>query len=158
MENIYIVEGKNIYDLTSCFKEFVKAVNAPNGYFGSGIAQFDDCLFGGFGLVAPCKIIWKNSNLSKQKLNSKMLKNYYKNEKYFYEKELVAEMKELLDHGRTDASVENCFSYSVIQYSKYMIEKAELGELDLFDEIVSTIQSVSERASNENWKINLILE
>ncbi|WP_010681008.1 barstar family protein [Acetivibrio cellulolyticus] len=158
MENVYIIEGKNIYDLHSCFKEFAKAVNAPNGYFGSGMNQFDDCLFGGFGLEAPCKIIWKNSSLSKQRLNCKMLRNYYKREKYLYEKELIIEMKELLEHGRKDASVEDCFSYTAIQYSKHMIERAEIGELDLFDEIVNTIRSVSERSYNKNWKIELILE
>ncbi|NRY59256.1 barstar family protein [Clostridium beijerinckii] len=57
MENIYVLEGKNIYDLDSFFNEFAKAVNAPNGYFGRDLMQFDDCLFGGFGLEAPCEII-----------------------------------------------------------------------------------------------------
>ncbi|MCX7748968.1 MAG: barstar family protein [Clostridia bacterium] len=158
MLEIYTIDGAKVYDLDTFLAEFAKAVNAPNNYFGNDLLGFDDCLFGGFGLEAPCKIIWKNSNLSKQRLNSEMLRAYYEREKNLYEEGLVGELKEFIEHGRTDATEQDCFSYSRVEYSTYMIEKATNGELDLFDEIVNTIQTVSERASNKTWTIELILE
>ena len=57
MKKIYILEGKNIYVLESFLSEFAKMVDAPNGYFGRSLIQFDDCLFCGFVLEAPCEII-----------------------------------------------------------------------------------------------------
>lgn len=41
------------------------------------LQSFDDCLFGGFGLEAPCEIIWINSDFSRDYLNDKMLEEYY---------------------------------------------------------------------------------
>lgn len=37
MKNIYVFEGKDIYDLDLFFKEFVKVVNVFNGYFGRNL-------------------------------------------------------------------------------------------------------------------------
>ena len=159
MSKVYTIDGRNIYDLGSFLKEFAKSVNAPNNYFGNDLLGFDDCLFtSSFGLEAPCKIIWKNSVLSKQRLNCKMLKRYYEEEKIMYEKELVKEMKELFEHGRTEATEEECFSYDRIKYSSYMIEKAVNCKMDLFDEIVHIIQTVTERSGNKDWIIELILK
>lgn len=157
MKNVYVLEGKNIYDLDSFFREFAKAVNAPNGYFGRGLMQFDDCLFGGYGLEAPCEIIWKDSNLSKEKLNSNMLREYYEDNKSYYEEQLVIELKELHDNGRKDAKEDDCFFYDMLNASKYMIEKAKSGEMTMFDDITEIIKSVTERARYE-WNIELILE
>ncbi len=58
----YFIEGKNIQDIQSMCNAFAKAVNAANGYFGNSLQSFDDCLFGGFGLEAPCEIMWRDSN------------------------------------------------------------------------------------------------
>ncbi|NOW05194.1 barstar family protein [Clostridium beijerinckii] len=157
MKNIYALEGKNRYDLDSFFNEFAKAVNAPNGYFGRDLMQFDDCLFGGFGLEAPCEIIWKESNLSKEKLDCNMLREYYEIERINCEKGLVNELKELHEGGRKDAKEDECFFYDMLNISKYMIEKAENGEMTMFDEIVETIKSVTNRA-RLGWIVDLKLE
>ncbi|OOM05884.1 barstar family protein [Clostridium saccharobutylicum] len=156
MKNIYVLEGKNIYDLDSFFKEFAKAVNAPNGYFGRNLMQFDDCLFGGYGLEAPCEIIWKNSNLSKEKLNSDMLREYYEEEKEWFEKNLIDEIKELRKNGQNPDKYD-LTSLRGIRYSLEIIDKAKNGELSMFEEIVSEIESVTKRA-RLGWRINLKLE
>lgn len=157
MEYIYIVEGKNIFDLNSCFKEFAKAVNAPNGYYGSGLLQFDDCLFGGFGLEAPCKIIWNNSDFSKNKLDSQMLLEYYEEEKEFYEIELINEIEKCRQAGvNPDEYVLCCDS---IIYFDERIEKAKNGDITMFHEIVEIINSVTKRAIfRNNWIVELVLE
>ncbi|WP_027625971.1 barstar family protein [Clostridium lundense] len=158
MEKVYIFEGKNVYDLNSFFSEFAKMVNAPNGYFGRDLQSFDDCLFGGFGLEAPCKIIWKDSNISKQRLNSEIIREYYEENRKFYEKELANEIDELCKHSVNPDDYDP-FAESGIKYSIEMIEKAKRGEITMFDEIVSTIQSVTRRATfNKSWVIDLILE
>lgn len=156
MKNVYVVEGKNIYDLNSLFNEFAKAVNAPNGYFGSGLSAFDDCLFGGFGLEAPCEIIWKDSNLSKKKLDCEMLREYYEEEKVWFEKSLIDEIKELRKHGQ-DPDKYDLTSLRGIRYSLEAIDKAKNGEASMFDEIVSSIQSVTKRA-RLGWRVDLKLE
>lgn len=156
MKNVYILEGKNIYDLNSLFSEFAKAVNAPNGYFGSGLSAFDDCFFGGYGLEAPCEIIWKDSNLSKEKLDCEMLREYYEEEKAWHEKSLIDEIKVLRKHGQ-DPDKYDLTSLRGIRYSLERIDKAKNGELSMFDEIVSGIQSVTKRA-RLGWRVDLKLE
>lgn len=50
-----------------------EAINGAGGYFGKDIQSFDDCLFGGFGLTAPCRIVWRNADLSRRTLSSALL-------------------------------------------------------------------------------------
>ena len=47
--------------------------------------------------------------------------------------------------------------YDMLNISKYMIEKAENGEMTMFDEIVETIKSVTSRA-RLGWRVDLKLE
>lgn len=135
MKNLYVIEGKNIVDLNSLFKEFARAVNSPEGYFGRCLQSFDDCLFGGFGLEAPCEIRWRNSDFSKQHLNSEMLKKYYE--------DILSKDKFFTEEGK--------------EYVIETIEYARKGEKDMFDEIVEFISSVTERAYDE-WIVELVLE
>ena len=156
MKKIYTLEGKNIYDLDSFFSEFAKVVNAPNGYFGRNLTGFDDCLFGGFGLEAPCEIIWKNSNISKQRLDSEMLKKYYEEEKEWFEESLIEEINSLLENG-VNPDDYDITARRGIKYSTDMIEKAMKGEMTMFDDVVRTIQSVTRRAHYE-WVVDLSLK
>ena len=156
MKKVYILDGKNIHDLDSFFSEFAKIVKAPNGYFGLNLTGFDDCLFGGFGLDAPCEIIWKNSNISKQRLDSEMLREYYEEEKDWFEESLIDEVKNLRENG-VNPDDYDITALRGIKYSTDMIEKAKNGDTSMFDEIVRTIQSVTKRACY-NWVVDLILE
>ncbi|HSQ88581.1 barstar family protein [Romboutsia sp.] len=137
MKNVYVIEGKNIIDLDSLFKEFARVVDAPNGYFGRCLQSFDDCLFGGFGLKAPCRIIWRNSDFSKQYLDSNMLKKYYQNK--------LTENDFFTNEGR--------------EYVIETIESAEKGEKSMFDEVISFIESITERSIfDDNWIVDLVLK
>ncbi|WP_160690954.1 hypothetical protein [Clostridium sp. C2-6-12] len=59
MKNVYVVEGKNIYDLNSLFNEFVKAVNAPNGYLGSGLLAFDEIVNSIQSVTKRARLGWR---------------------------------------------------------------------------------------------------
>ncbi|WP_144395610.1 barstar family protein [Pleionea sediminis] len=137
--NNYIIDGRNIKDMQSLCGEFASAVNAPDGYFGKNFQSFDDCLFGGFGLEAPCKIVWKYSADSKKHLDCQMLEQYcediLENNPEFHEPDFEEGKAWCLD----------------------TLKKAKLGERDFYDEIVDAISSVSERASFD-YKVELVLE
>ena len=130
--NIYALNGKNITDLQSLFKEFGRAVNAPNGYFGKCMNSFDDCLFGGFGLESPCEIIWNDSEFSKGALNCVALENYclsvIENSPYLH--------KEGFEEGK--------------EWAYATLAAARSGDRTLFDEVVEMIRSVPKRASWEH--------
>ena len=137
--NKYILNGKSITDLESLCAEFGRAANAPEGYFGKSFDSFDDCLFGGFGLESPCKIIWKDSGYSKHAMSCKALEEYcmsvIENSPFLH--------KEGFEEG-------NEWAYSTLQ-------AAQSGSRTLFDEVVEIIRSVPGRASWEH-KIELLLE
>jgi len=137
--NHYILNGKNITDLESLYAEFGRAVNAPEGYFGKSFDSFDDCLFGGFGLESPCKIIWEDSDHSKNAMNSKALEEYcmsvIENSPFLH--------KEGFEEGK--------------EWAYTTLRTAQSGSRTLFDEVVETIRSVPERASWEH-KIELHLK
>jgi len=158
LKNVYVIDGDNIHDLESFLHEFAIAVKAPNGYFGKNLAQFDDCLFGGYGLVAPCVVIWKNSEISKQKLDSQMLLNYYQDEKKYAEEGLLIEIEEFKYAG-CNPDNRNLLFRDVIYNCNLIIEKAITGELTLFEDIVNLIKTVTERARfNNPWVVELLLE
>jgi RNAse (barnase) inhibitor barstar len=137
--HIYIVNGKNITDLETLYREFGRAVNAPDGYFGRSFHSFDDCLFGGFGLESPCEIVWEDSDYSKHAMDSKALEDYCISvieSSPFLHKEGFEEGKE--------------WAYTTLKAAKS-------GSKTLFDHVVETIRSVPERASWEH-KIELHLK
>ncbi|WP_196160482.1 barstar family protein [Reinekea sp. G2M2-21] len=137
--NNYVLNGKRITDLDSLYAEFGRAVNAPEGYFGKSFDSFDDCLFGGFGLESPCKIIWENSAHSKDAMNSKALEKYCMS---------VIESSPFLHQEGHEEGKE--WAYSTLR-------AAQAGSRTLFDEVVESIRSVPERASWEH-KIELHLK
>ena len=73
VKRTYVVDGARMRDLRGVCAEFAAAVAAPRGYFGFDLQSFDDCLFGGFGLEAPCIIHWKNAAASRGALDGRAL-------------------------------------------------------------------------------------
>jgi RNAse (barnase) inhibitor barstar len=65
------LNGNNITDIPSFFCAIGEAINGPGGYFGETLEGFEDCLCGGFGLIPPFKLIWKNAEISKKNLTKK---------------------------------------------------------------------------------------
>lgn len=45
----YIVDGRRVADVEDFYTELGRAVNGPDGYFGSNLDALVDCLRGGFG-------------------------------------------------------------------------------------------------------------
>ncbi|WP_444995546.1 barstar family protein [Aliikangiella sp. IMCC44359] len=125
--------------MQSLCDEFASAVNAPDGYFGDNFQSFDDCLFGGFGLESPCNIIWKYSADSKKYLGCKMLEAY---------------CEDILDNN---PDIHGPDFKEGKAWCLDTLKKVKLGERDFYDEVIDTINSVSERAGFEH-KVELILE
>lgn len=140
--HVFTIDGADIVDLTSFLCAMGEAVNGRGGYFGVSWRAFDDCLFGGFGLEAPCKIVWKNAALSRQKLDSAMLVEYCES--------TIAEIDqreepELFEEGRASLAA--------------TLALARRGERTFFDEIVDTMEGVPARhLSRPDWVIEVVLE
>lgn len=47
------LDGRELVDIPSFFLALGRAVNGPDGYYGSSLDSLSDCLCGGFGLVPP---------------------------------------------------------------------------------------------------------
>jgi RNAse (barnase) inhibitor barstar len=132
----YEIDGRAIHELEDVFTEFAKAVAAPNGYFGADLQSFDDCLFGGCGLEAPCRIVWKHSADSSTALDSAAFVRWCDNR-------LSSESPEGREHD----------------WLTERREAAEAGKASLFAEVVSLIQSASDRTQfGREWPIELVLE
>jgi hypothetical protein len=86
---------------------------------------FDDCLFRGFGLEYPYFIVWKDSHLSRETLDARVLLQYLEME--------CAGDRELPGFEEGKARREETR------------REALAGTRTMFDEIVATIQSVPER-------------
>lgn len=127
-----------------------------NGYFGHNLWQFDDCLFGAFGFEAQCVVIWKNSCISKSRLNTEMLVDYYENEKRYAEEDLIKEIEEL-KHASVNPDDYGPFYKDVIDYCTSIIEDARNNKITLFDRIVDLITSVKVR-SHVSRNIEFVLE
>lgn len=137
--NTYILNGRNINNLDTLYKEFARSVNAPDGYFGKCLQSFDDCLFGGFGLESSCEIIWNDSEFSKQAMDCKALENYCF--------EVIKNCPFLNEEGFEGGK----------EWAYTTLSVAKSGDRALFDEVVEMIYSVPERASWEH-KIKLQLK
>lgn len=138
---VVTIEGSDIVDLATFLCAMGEAVNGPGGYFGSSWAAFDDCLFGGFGLESPAKIVWKNAAKSRQAMDSTMLVAWC-------EREIAA-----IDHGeRPEPYAEGRASLVAT------LALARRGERTFFDELVATIESVPARYLHTDWVLEVILE
>jgi RNAse (barnase) inhibitor barstar len=139
---VFTIDGADIVDFSSFLCAIGEAVNGPGGYFGRNWDAFDDCLFGGFGLEAPCKIVWKNAVLSRQRLGAAALARRCEEG---LERIAEEEQPELFEEGRA--------------WCVETLELARRGERTLFDELIDTIESVPARfLSRPDWVIAIILE
>ncbi len=140
--DVFTIDGRDVADLPAFFCAIGEAINGPGGYFGSGMTQFDDCLFGKFGLEAPCRIVWKNSKVSMGVLDAQTLARH------------CEEGIEWID-AQEDA-------HDFAEGRAWFVETLALatnGQRTMFDEIVSTIRSIPSRhLAKSDWTIELKLE
>lgn len=120
----YHIDGKSIRDIDSMCLAFAKAVNAPNDYFGPGLPQFDDILFGGLGILEyPCEFVWHDSEIARTYLDCEMM---------------VAHCELLISDAEWQmVSFEN---------GNETIAQARNGKYSMFDSIVNMITSVNRRS------------
>ena len=136
--NVYTVDGSSIRDMQSLGDAFAEAVSAPDGYFGSSMQTFDDCLFiAGFGMRSPCEIVWLHHRSSAQYLSAALLAEYCTN--------VLA-----------DEEMQSPDFAAGRQWAVDTLEMARLGKRTMFDEVVDMIRTVDERSSG-NRKIALTL-
>lgn len=141
----YILDGLKINSLDEFYIEFANMVHGRSdlgknfgepGYFGKNFHAFDDCMFGGFGLANPCRIIWTNSVRSRKILGHSC---YYK-----YCDDAINN-KDYLDEDGLE----------------YLKEDRDLAAQSkgqtMFDALTDAIKTVEERSDGRN-KIELILK
>lgn len=132
----YRLDGSSVTDLPALFRAFARAVDAPNGYFGKDLASFDDCLFGGFGLIAPCDVVSEHSAVARRHLDSEALVQYCRH--------AIAARDYADDDG--------------LRWLTRTKAAAERRQRSLFDEVVELILTVGTRAPSSVWSINLVLQ
>jgi RNAse (barnase) inhibitor barstar len=132
------IDGNDFDDLTGFFCAIGEAVNGPGGYFGATLQGFDDCLFGGFGLEAPCTITWLHSKRSRATLGPRALARQ------------CAESIAAIDTD-PDAQAFAAGRAALVE----MLALAERGERTLFDEIVTLIESVPDRQRGRSIALHL---
>ncbi len=66
----YLIQGERVTSLESFYALMGEAVNGPDGYFGTSLDAFTDCLAGGFGTPddGGYTIRWQNSKASQMAL------------------------------------------------------------------------------------------
>ncbi|WP_405909944.1 barstar family protein [Streptomyces sp. NBC_00828] len=66
----YTLDGAHIQILEDFWRVMGEAVNGPEGYFGSGLNSFADCLRGGFGTPEgnAFTVEWQGHDASRQHL------------------------------------------------------------------------------------------
>lgn len=132
----YEFDGNSFQDLNGFFTTFGEMVNGKDGYFGKDLHSFDDCFFGGFGLITPCEITWKNSEISKSKLGHEC-----------YAEWCQAQIK--LGEYPDDEALDTL---------KESLKQADNGQgPTMFDLLVDSIQSVEKRSDGKHV-VGLILK
>lgn len=97
-------------------------------YFGTSLQSFDDCLFGGFGLQNPCRIIWENIEYSRENLGFIVYADWCRSQ---------ISNKEFLDQEGLD-------------YLMSEEKKARAGKgSTMFEILVDMIKSVESRSNGE---------
>ncbi|OXM85817.1 barstar family protein [Paenibacillus rigui] len=61
---VVTIDGEFIQHIESFFIAIGEAVNGPFGYYGANLQSFKDYLSGGFGLIPPFIIEWRNFHKS----------------------------------------------------------------------------------------------
>jgi RNAse (barnase) inhibitor barstar len=72
----YEIDGQNFDSLEGFYDEFSRKV-IPGAKWGRNLDAFNDVLFGGFGTpVGGFTLVWRNSELSRQRLSHSETVNY----------------------------------------------------------------------------------
>jgi hypothetical protein len=139
----FVIDGNDFDDLSGFLCAIGEAVNGPGGYFGSDELSFDDCLFGGFGLEAPCTIRWLASARSRARLDAAAL-----------EARCAATLAAIDAEPAPDD-----FRGEIRGEVASTAARAHRDETTLFDELVEHIRSVQRRhLGRPDWAIDLRLE
>jgi RNAse (barnase) inhibitor barstar len=139
---IFTIDGNDFDDLTGFLCAMGESVNGPGGYFGHDLQSFDDCLFGGFGLEAPCTIHWLASSRSRALLDAVTLEKLTAIQIASIDSDPDSE---LLAEGKAELL--------------NMAEMARTGEITLFDVIVNLMRSAQARHLGRNdWAIDVALK
>lgn len=77
------LNGAGITDERSFYAELGRAVEAPNGYYGSNLDALSDCLRGGFGPVPPFTLVWHDSAAGRRTLTRRLLSPKGREQSYF---------------------------------------------------------------------------
>lgn len=136
---VHVIDGRDFDDLLGFFCAMGEAINGPGGYFGLSLRAFDDCLFGGFGLIGPCTLRWRHVARSREHLGAAALIAHYE--------PMLAEIPAgpEFDEGREAIGA--------------ALARARRGEWTLFDEVLETITSVAQRhLAHPAWVITVVLE
>jgi hypothetical protein len=139
---VFTIDGDDFDDVTGFLCAFGEAVNGPGGYFGVSLRTFDDCLFGGFGLEAPCTLRWVHSARSRTVLDGAAFARWCADEIAWID---------------TQPPVEPLTEARALLQAD--IARGERGELTLFEEILDRLQSVEARFTGRpGWRIDVRLE
>ena len=65
------LDGSGITDRASCYAALGRAVNGPDGYYGSNLDALADCLRGGFGAEPPFTLVWHDVAVARQRLTGR---------------------------------------------------------------------------------------
>ncbi|MEK3824371.1 barstar family protein [Paenibacillus sp. FSL K6-1558] len=57
---IYHMDATNIEDSSSFYCALGEAINGPGGYYGFNLDSLSDCFCGGFGAIAPFRIVFQD--------------------------------------------------------------------------------------------------
>ena len=132
----YRIDGRLVKDIPSLCETFERAVGGVPGTWGHTLFAFDDHLFGGYGLVAPCEIVWEHHEVSKRNLDANALIRWCDDKEEHSPQDEDPEVRAWLADTRA---------------------KAAAGVRTLFDVIVEGIRSVSSRSGDASWRVDLTL-
>ncbi len=83
MKKIITIDGNNINDISSFYKEINKVfMQEENWQIGESLDALNDMLYGGFGAIKgneEVELIWKDFSKSRNALGLELTKAYYKN-------------------------------------------------------------------------------
>ena len=57
----YQVASEGVTDVRGLHCALGEALRGPGGYYGWGLDALNDCLGGGFGVVPPFTVVWRNA-------------------------------------------------------------------------------------------------
>lgn len=108
------LDGTCIVDYSSFFCAIGEAVNGAGGYFGKNIYSMIDCIYGGYGALAPFTLVWMNSHIAKDNLDQqawqKEIEAVRQQNTFIGEEDFLGEIG---DRPLIDAIVENLERVSV---------------------------------------------